>query len=88
MKYTVVHSTDPYLLARLATDLQMSGIEKRSPDTITFNPFDENLPLNEWCYINDIPGTFNFGCHPGVPKPDRHELTESNYLQVLESVLS
>jgi hypothetical protein len=25
MQYTVVHSKDPYLLARLATDLQMEG---------------------------------------------------------------
>ena len=27
MQYTVVHSKDPYLLARLATDLQMSGVK-------------------------------------------------------------
>ena len=87
MQYTVIHSNDPYLLARLATDLQMEGFEKRSPDNVIYNPFDINLPLNEWCYINDLPGTFNFGCHKGVPDPIRHELTSRNYIKVLTKIL-
>jgi hypothetical protein len=32
MQYTVVHSKDPYLLARLATDLQMEGFNFQSHD--------------------------------------------------------
>jgi hypothetical protein len=44
MQYTVVHSTDPYLLARLATDLQMEGINKK------FTPAFEDpfMPDKEW----------------------------------------
>ena len=92
MKYSVIHSNDPYLLARMATDLQMSKL--RSSDmSIEFdwcNPFDSRYI--RWMYINELEAKNIFGfanhdcsCTSGMV---RHELTESNYLQVLESVLS
>ena len=40
MQYTVVHSKDPYLLARLATDLQMDGKEY-NPTGWNSDPFGD-----------------------------------------------
>lgn len=90
MKYSVIHSNDPYLLARMATDLQMEGVEDEQ--TFTFqNPFhvSEHSPVSYLHTCKD--NTFSFQNHgwcPVTKSKDRHELTESNYLDVLEAVLS
>lgn len=88
MKYSVVHSKDPYLLARLATDLQMEGVAEEL-EGIHY-PFHENeiRPMHylHTCYDN----TFSFHNHDwcAITKTkDRHELTESNYLKVLTQIL-
>lgn len=81
MQYTVVHSTDPYLLARLATDLQMH-LNRMKP--AFKDPF---LPYREWLSIyKDM--EFGFYNHDCVGDPIRHELTSSNYLSVLTKILS
>ncbi len=99
MQYTVVHSKDPYLLARLATDLQMSGYT-HEPTAWDSDPFGDNK-LQSGRRREDNPQDFMILNNPSEPdysfsfynvKGDEyeasHELTESNYLQVLESVLS
>lgn len=71
--YIVIHSTDPYLLARLATDLQMEGLEYFPTDWNSdpfgdfkrhSNPIDENRRQGsdywqDWMLINgeDRPDT-------------------------------
>ena len=82
MQYTVVHSNDPYLLARLATDLQMHS----NPSWVseTESPFDKGF---EWltCYFS----AFKFYDHK-CTEPDkgrRHELTSRNYIKVLTQIL-
>jgi len=85
MQYTVVHSKDPYLLARLATDLQMSGLDKRYEnlgDDDFQHPFYRYM---EWCEI--ISSDFNFHNHPCSSIPIRHELTSRNYIKVLTQIL-
>ena len=89
MQYTVVHSKDPYLLARLATDLQMSGLIKRFINTNYWHPFENR---HNFCWINDgTINSFNFGEHEGCiidgNKPIRHELTSRNYIKVLTQIL-
>jgi len=86
MKYTVVHSKDPYMLARLATDLQMSGAKIEDND---FHPFTEfQCPTD---YIHTcIDQTFTFQNHDWCPltkSDDRHELTSRNYIKVLTQIL-
>lgn len=86
MQYTVVHSTDPYLLARLATDLQMSGIQKRYED----NEYDIQYPFQKtsnmaWCDIDDV--DFNFQNHDCQLCKIRYELTEENYIKTLTKIL-
>ncbi len=84
MQYTVVHSTDPYLLARLATELLMEGRSWRSNGNDCHNPFENGF---EWldCNINN---SFNIQCHDCGGNPIRHELTSRNYLSVLTKILS
>ena len=83
MKYSVIHSKDPYLLARMATDLQMSFSRFKPVHDTPFDTADK-----EWlCIYDDY--TFGFYIHDCYSDPIvRYELTESNYLQVLEAVLS
>ena len=88
MQYTVVHSKDPYLLARLATDLQMSGYERLIHIPNIQHPFrgEENGIPMEWC---DIYGekTFNFQNNECIEPDTRHELTSRNYIKVLTQIL-
>ena len=52
MQYTVVHSKDPYLLARLATDLQMNlNRIFCEEDGLTDTPF---LDGKEWLCEGDL----------------------------------
>lgn len=87
MKYSVIHSNDPYLLARMATDLQMSGVPVDLEWCEDCNPFDDE---SYYLHSGD-PGGICFYNHDAcslTEHQDRHELTESNYLDVLEAVLS
>ena len=81
MQYTVVHSKDPYLLARLATDLQMEGATEE--EMFESNPFNKG---EKWMAIQDTPYFYTMG-HEGVGKPIRHELTSRNYIKVLTQIL-
>lgn len=91
MQYTVVHSKDPYLLARLATDLQMEGLTIDLPWAYTKNPFtgknymtvyESEFPANY-----DSEGDISFYEHECNGDPTRHELTSSNYIKVLTQIL-
>ena len=83
MQYTVVHSKDPYLLARLATDLQMQGVEDDRDWNNYYPPFCAD---NKWMAIYPtVP--FNFHPQPCFGNPIRHELTSRNYIKVLTQIL-
>jgi len=90
MQYTVVHSKDPYLLARLATDLQMEGITLEQ--TFDFqHPFHESPYANQsylHTCINNTCAFQNHGWCPITEDKDRHELTSRNYIKVLTQILS
>jgi hypothetical protein len=84
MKYTVVHSKDPYLLARLATDLQMSGVEDK----------DDCVIDEETNYIAHYSKSFFTGrpAYQFHHAPFRNnelaiELTSRNYINVLTQIL-
>ena len=84
MKYTVVHSNDPWLLARLATDLQMEGCNQ-----VSINTKDPFMECVEWFTIyND--GEFGFYIHECASSSAelRCELTEENYITVLNQILN
>ena len=89
MQYTVVHSTDPYLLARLATDLQMSkGFD--CSDFINqpqWNPFE--IKEIKWEVIYPTGQTFFLRIEPKDPpfntKPIK--LTSRNYIKILTKIL-
>jgi len=90
MQYTVVHSADPYLLARLATDLQMEGLKSDMPWNVTMNCFVEKS--NMWLAINHPENKrknlLTFFNHPCICQPDmRLSLTEANYIKVLTQIL-
>jgi len=89
--YTVIYSTDPYLLARMATDLQMVGYEIILKHV--FDSVDKNHPF--------YPGRLNMAINHPEPKkkgisfwvislteynPIRHTLTARNYLKVLGAI--
>lgn len=90
MQYTVVHSNDPYLLARLATDLQMEGLKSDMPWNVTRHCFVGKS--NMWLAINhpenkrkNLLTFFNYPC---ICQPDmRLSLTEDNYIKVLTQIL-
>jgi hypothetical protein len=83
MKYTVVHSKDPYLLARLATDLQMSG-ERVECDEINLTPFNKGVKyLHTWA---NNPAIFSRGRKRIIPVI-RLWLTTRNYIKVLTQIL-
>ena len=85
--YIILHSTDPYLLARMATDLQMEGFFKRLHDSDYFTPFCNGF---EFMYIGDDPKqkNFDYGSHDGVGNPERIDITKSNYIETLSLILN
>lgn len=83
MQYTVVHSKDPYLLARLATDLQMSGYKISQYNEHDWHPFTTGFYWAEIWQGDDI----NFHNQPCFGSPTRHELTPRNYIKVLTQIL-
>ena len=85
MKYTVVHSKDPYMLARLATDLQMSlNRIMCEVDGLTDTPF---LDGKEWLclYSNRRIGFYTHDCRDEDER--RFSITEDNYIKVLTQIL-
>ena len=80
MQYTVVHSKDPYLLARLATDLQMEG-----------KKFYEVKPGLQDAFSRKFLVTYtdNFFSFYDVPLGSRlsKPLTSRNYIKVLIQIL-
>ena len=91
MQYTVVHSKDPYLLARLATDLQMEGYNYNNHYPEIQHPFylEDKKFVMEWCDIYNIIKGFNFQSHDCNSNEDTIilELTEDNYIKVLTQIL-
>ena len=89
MQYHVIHSSDPYLLARLCTDLQMEGRIKAHPFYIDYTPFCKlpmtGLKCNYLIVYED--NDFHFTPNMGVGYPIRHTLTARNYTQVLIKIL-
>lgn len=90
MAYFVLHSTDPFLLARMATDLQLAGKKNDWEWNDLRNPL-ENKDY-AWMTIGNPEeplGTFQFFSHPCLraPHTTRFTLTESNYLTVLTKIL-
>lgn len=87
MKYAVVHSNDPWLLARLATDLQMLGIEVDDYSEVVhvFNGCSKWIAIN---HDESPENTFAVHTHECKGFPIRHELTEENYINVLTQILN
>lgn len=92
MQYTVVHSKDPYLLARLATDLQMEGVDSDDSWDKLYNPFSDykSIYFGYMAIGEDSDKTFRFYSH-NCPycnnNNNRHELTSRNYIKVLTQIL-
>lgn len=87
MKYTVIHSEDPYLLARMATDLQMSGWASEGKWNDYAHPFTDYLP----CYDLDIRTGYDFCFFTSdnrVVGEKVATLTSRNYLSILKKVLA
>ena len=81
MKYSVVHSNDPWLLARLATDFELiTGLQTDDRDEL--NPF-----FGDKYWACDSVATPYFLNHEGVFDPVRYELTDENYISVLTKIL-
>mgnify|MGYP006330360797 FL=1 len=81
--YFVLHSTDPYLLARMCTDLQMQGWYY--PENWEWhNPFVDDPPY-EWLAVDGI--DMRFHNHSCLAPDTRFTLTSKNYLKVLETIL-
>jgi len=79
-KYFVIHSSDPYLLARICTDLQMEGYEPRHRD-----PFDAKYMA---IYNQGYGKIIQFLSHNGAgSNPTRLTLTSRNYLTILKQIL-
>jgi len=83
MKYTVVHSTDPYLLARLATDLQANGYRDRDG---VHDGCEYIATYGESVY--DCKPCFHFHPCPITETADNIlTLSEDNYIKVLTQIL-
>ncbi len=76
----VLHSNDPYLLARMATDLEMEGVENDRAWNEYFNPLEDY----EITYLK-ITNDFIFHSHDCSKTPIK--LTSRNYNTALEKVL-
>ena len=80
MQYTVVHSKDPYLLARLATDLQMENKKFTPAFEDPFIKYKKYLTIYEWC-------EFGFYTHDCNPQDRFFKLDDTNYIKVLTQIL-
>ena len=87
--YTVIFSTDPFLLARLSTDLMMEGF---APFLLDVHPFEPNNRLERIrkflkVYPDNI---FTFNGMPLIEPKEKCKqvtLTESNYLDTLKFLI-
>lgn len=81
LKEQVVQSEDQWLLARLTTDLQMSGLE--------YYAIIEKTPFTKGFYWMCIYRNGRFSVYDFEPHAydDFFELTESNYTEVLTKIL-
>ena len=89
MQYTVVHSKDPYLLARLATDLELHGLKNERSWNEEYHPFETDIVFKiDYLLIGSKSG-FQFHTHDcECEYPTyRHELTSRNYIKVLTQIL-
>lgn len=94
--YFVIHSENPYLLARFCTELQMEGYQNRhyvqGGHLDLFNPFEEPLIKKIVCsYLHVEMGSFSFQSHDycwETPPQNRLALTSRNYREVLQTVLA
>jgi len=83
--YYVIYSPDPYLLARMATDLQCEGYGHHKAFE-EFNPFEPDKLPTKWLAISG--GCIYFINHNGGGLPTRFTLTEKNYLKVLGEIIN
>lgn len=86
--YYVIHSKDPYLLARLCVLLQMAGIPSDENWNDSHHPFRNGY---SWMAVfNQFEGVkyFNFHSHNCAQPTSRLWATESNYIEVLEEILN
>ena len=88
MKYSITHSFDPYLLARLSTDLQLNGV----PIDYGWCNDEDNHPFDGYCTYLHTGDWEGFGFHSHglcleTLTKDRYELTEKNYNKVLSAIL-
>ncbi len=81
--YFVIHSTDPYLLARLAVDLILNkrGVFYNRA-FLNENPFQKGT---KWLVLHGK--SIYFLKHKGVFDPTRLTLHSRNYIQVLGKIL-
>ncbi len=83
--YTVVHSADTFLLARLSTDLIMEGVK----DDREWNDWILDRLICKWIKITrtDFFTYHSHGCDNNGFVDLRLTLTESNYLDVLTKII-
>ena len=88
--YTVIYSKSPYLLARMATDLQMEGWRNDEGWNNIYNPFSKlSYGVVKYIELGSEDGkTFSFFTHKCEGNPIRHTLTSRNYLKVLGAILN
>jgi len=91
-KYFVIYSSDPYLLARLCTDLQMMKAKVNTEWCDHNNPFDgwaERGVPTYYLYTHCQDGFMEFHNHCGESKDKEImiTLTSRNYLSVLTQIL-
>lgn len=87
--YTVIHSTDPYLLARMATDLQCEGfINDKEWNEIDWHVGDwDNQYLAVDHYEEEVRNMLTFFSIECGGNPTRYTLTSRNYLSILKKIL-
>lgn len=85
----VIHSDDPYLLARMCTELQMEGCSVNDDSHLKPPVMPDMFETCLWLcsYGKKVWSYMNFeSC--GVPEATRLWLTSRNYLEVLQTVLA
>lgn len=78
-----IRSTDPWLLARLITDLQLEGFNYDKSWHKTYYPFRKGYWLNVYTESK----VFRSLQYYVFVKEPMQRITESNYLEILETIL-
>lgn len=84
--YYVIYSTDPYLLARMATNLQLEGHQIDDWEE-TFDPFYTELPPRKWLVYHLKDWSFHNHDASHLNPSTRFTLTEKNYIEVLGAII-